>query len=270
LVGVYSRQVSTAPGIRQLIDDNKLENLGCCSYVNVEALTVTRPDVVLTSFTTPDPAAPLFQQAGVKVIRTATIWEPSILARAEWAKLLGLLLNREADLEARFQRVSDRYEALKMRAAAPPKKPLVLFGYPSRGRWVASWEFQRLVKDAGGIVFGPRQPEDVPVNMQMDISFEEALARGRDAPIWVFLPDFVGSFDALLALEQRLSSFRAVRTQAVYDICNRCVAGRDSPYWSEYLANPDTVLADLVHILHPSLLPEHALVHMRQAPQSRR
>jgi iron complex transport system substrate-binding protein len=267
LVGVYSYRTTTSPAIRKLIDDRKISQLGCCAYVDVETLAVARPDVVITGYAKPDPASQLLAQARIKSLAIGTIWETSMLARAEWSKLFGLLFNREHDAEARFNRIAQSYEALSARAVSAGNKPLVLTGYPTRDKWISSWEFLRFVKDAGATVFTPRQPEDMPVNLQAEIPFEAAMERGRHASFWVFLPDFVGSFQALLALEQRLSLLPSVQQGAVYDVCKACTAELDSPYWSGYLANPDKVLADLVHILKPEVLPQHQLVYMRVTPR---
>ncbi|BAL99694.1 MAG: hypothetical protein KatS3mg049_2263 [Caldilinea sp.] len=35
-------------------------------------------------------------------------------------------------------------------------------------------------------------------------------------------------------------------------------------YWEGGLANPDVVLADLIKIFHPELLPDHELVYYRK------
>jgi iron complex transport system permease protein len=265
LVAVYSDDMTTAPPIRKLIAERRIEEVGCCAHVNVEALAVTRPDVVVISITRPDPATPLLAEAGIRTVRASYNWESSMLARAEWSKFFALLFNREADAQARFAPIAARYEELAARAAAVPVKPGVVVGYPAKDRWVASWEFLRFVKDAGGISF-MRPPEELSVNVPEEMAFEEALARGRDAPVWVFLPDFVGSFGALLGLEQRLSLMTAVRNHAVYDVCLGCGEGTGSPYWTEYLVRPERVLADLIHILHPQLLPDHRLSYLRRTP----
>jgi iron complex transport system substrate-binding protein len=268
LVGVYQYQMTTASGIRRLIDENRLPQLGCCAYTNVEALAVSRPDVVIISFTRPDPATPQLKQTGIKSIRAGYNWETSMLGRAEWSKFFGVLFNREADVESRFKSIAERYEALATKAAAVPEKPIVMSGYPVRDRWVSSWEFLRLVKDAGGIVFTPQQPEELPLNFQAEIPFERALEIGKKASVWVFLPDFVGSFEALMSLEGRIALLSPVRMSSVYDVCNGCVQGRSAPYWTEYLAYPDKVLADLVSIFHPQFVPHHELKYMRKTPRS--
>lgn len=74
------------------------------------------------------------------------------------------------------------------------------------------------------------------------------------ADYWRILNSYPGdfSYDALLASEPRNALFRAFKEKHVI-YCNM----RQTPYYESAPVEPDQVLADLVAIFHPELLPNH-------------
>jgi iron complex transport system substrate-binding protein len=267
LVGVYQHAASTAPSIRTLIDGGKLVAVGAHQFTNVEAIAAAQPEVVGRTFTDPDRAEPLLRGIGVTSIPFAGLREPSVLARTEWMKLIAVLFNREKDVTAMFDKVAGEYETLSAKARATQPKPVALFGYPDRDRWVAHASASEFITDAGGLPF-----TDAAARAGADgtarVPIESVIARASDAPVWVALPEYVGTLDALVRAERRLATFRSVRTQEVYDVCGGCRTPQQNTYWTESLSRPHDVLRDLVSILHPNLLPGHRLIYYRRAPRS--
>jgi iron complex transport system substrate-binding protein len=267
LVGVYQLAASTAPSIRTLIDEGKIVGVGAHQFTNVEALAAAQPEVVGRFFSDPDRAEPLLRGIGVRTVALAGPREPSVLAKTEWMKLMAALFNREKDVSALFDRIAADYEALSARARAINPKPVALFGYPDRDRWVADWSTSEMIQDAGGMPFtdaaaraGADRTNRVPI--------ESVIARASNAPVWVALPEFVGTLDALIATERRLATFTSVRMQEVYDMCGGCLTPTQNTYWTEFMSRPHDVLRDLVSILHPQLVPGHRLIYYRRAPRS--
>jgi iron complex transport system substrate-binding protein len=267
LVGVYQLAASTAPSIRTLIDEGSIVGVGAHQFTNVEALAAVQPEVVGRTFTDPDRAEPLLRGIGVRTIPFGSVVEPTVLARAEWMKLIAVLFNREKDVSALFDRIAAEYQALSARARAMDPKPVALFGYPDRDRWVAPAAASELIEDAGGVPF-----TDAAARAGIDgtarVPIESVIARASNAPLWVALPEYVGSLDALVVAERRLAMFRSVRTQEVYDLCGGCPTPTQNTYWTESLSRPHDVLRDLVSILHPQLVPGHRLIYYRRAPRS--
>ena len=72
-----------------------------------------------------------------------------------------------------------------------------------------------------------------------------------------------------LAADSRLAELAAYQSGNIYNNNARLNEFDSNDYWENGLANPDVVLADLIKILHPELLPEHELVYYRHlAPVS--
>lgn len=97
----------------------------------------------------------------------------------------------------------------------------------------------------------------------MQIDFEVVLDRAANADFWLN-PGRHGSIDALLAADERYGLFAAVEKRRVYNNDKRLNEYGGNDYWETGIANPHRVLADLIHILHPDLLPEHELVWYRR------
>lgn len=66
------------------------------------------------------------------------------------------------------------------------------------------------------------------------------------------------------AADERYAQFRAYQIGAMYNNNARLNEYGGNDYWEGGLANPDVVLADLIKIFHPELLPDHELVYYRK------
>jgi iron complex transport system substrate-binding protein len=76
-----------------------------------------------------------------------------------------------------------------------------------------------------------------------------------EAPVWINVN--VDSISRLIAAEARYSIFRALKEQRVYSIFNRTNPQGGNDFWEGAVVRPDKVLADLLAIAHPELMPAH-------------
>ena len=99
------------------------------------------------------------------------------------------------------------------------------------------------------------------------VDIEEVARQGRAAEAWVVaFPTPMRSLDDLLAREPRLALFDAVRSGNVWNHDLQDV-DRQRPY-ADFRMRPDLVLADLVKIIHPDLLPDHEFAFYRRWPSA--
>ncbi|MGH2601187.1 MAG: ABC transporter substrate-binding protein [Dehalococcoidia bacterium] len=271
IVGLAARllAISTAtnvrePAIRTQIDRGRIVGIGSGKHVDVERVIQLQPDLVLTYWSV-DPsydAHPVLDQAGIRCVVLASHWEASLLASAEWMKVMAVLFNREAEANRVFDGIANRYERLAARARAQPRRPLLLTRLPFRHIWYLvppPPEFD----DAGGTYFWPGETR------YRGVDIEDVVRRGRDADVWIIaFPTPIHTQDELLAREPRLALFEAVRRGEVWNL-DRLEVERDRP-WHDHRVRPDLVLADLVKILHPALVPDHELVFYRRLDPSTR
>ena len=67
-----------------------------------------------------------------------------------------------------------------------------------------------------------------------------------------------------LAVDERFAQFKAFQQGNVYNSNARLNRYGGDDYWESGLANPHIILADLIKIFHPELVPEHELVYYHQ------
>ena len=144
-------------------------------------------------------------------------------------------------------------------------RPSVLVGTPFQGTWHVSGGdgYQaRLIADAGGAYLW----SDDETRGVLSLDFETVYAEGLDADLWLHAYGWDSS-ESALRNDSRMADFAAFRDGRVYNNDLRISEGGGNDYWESGSLRPDLILADLVHILHPHLLPEHELYfHRRLSP----
>jgi iron complex transport system substrate-binding protein len=86
--------------------------------------------------------------------------------------------------------------------------------------------------------------------------FETVLDRAGNAEYWLN-PGVADSLQSLLNQDERFSEFAAVQEGRVYNYTRRVGPAGGFDYFESGPSNPDVVLADLISIFHPDLLPDH-------------
>jgi iron complex transport system substrate-binding protein len=251
-----------APGIRAGIDAGRITAVGSGKHVDVERVIQLQPDVVMTYWSTNPTydAHPVLDQAGISTVVLAAHWETGLLPTAEWIKVMAVLFNREADVNRIFEGIADRYQRLAARAKAQPTQPLVLMRLPFRHIWTILPDPEQIA-DAGGRYFWPGETR------YQGVGIEAVAQRAGAADAWIVaFPTPMRSVEDLLAREPRLAGFDAVRRGNVWNHDLQEVEPQ-RPY-ADYRMRPDLVLADLVKILHPTLVPDHEFVFYRRWPSA--
>ncbi len=265
IVGVASFKHPFNRQVRGRIEAGRVGEVGMNASSNIERLVELRPDVVFTA--APYGADPLIRQlAKVEVTPgvTAAYLEGSPLARAEWVKFFGAFYDQMTAAVGNFEAVEARYmELAALTADLPPaERPVVATDAPWGDTWwVAGGDsyIARLIEDAGGRYLW----DDNAERGGSPMSFERAYLGAMEADFWIN-PGAHGSLDALIAADRRFRRLPAVAEGRVYNNDRRLNAVGGNDMWERGIARPDEVLADLIAILHPELLPGHAFIFYQQ------
>jgi iron complex transport system substrate-binding protein len=227
--------------------------------ISLERVLDLAPDLTLIDFTAGSALWPL-ARGGVPGIALAIRLERHPLAAAEWIKLLGLLFGREREASAQFTRIEDRYRTLASLVAQAPRRPRVL---PSGvgGTWSERDVQRQLVVDAGGI---PIPSDPGAWHYFYQYPYEVILDQGVDADVWPWGQYRWKTRDDIVRADARLAAFRAVREGRVYHQNRRMQPGIVDPSFSAIYLYPDTILADLIRIFHPEVLPNHEFTYFQQ------
>jgi iron complex transport system substrate-binding protein len=240
------------------IQAGKLIEFGSHAGIDAERVVASGPDLLMTGgdFNSVYTA---IRGAGIPIVANAEWLEPTPLGRAEWVKYMGLFLNEERRANALYEAVRDRYHGLVKRTRTIPEaaRPRIMAGRGPRGQfYIAGGRsyVAGLIKDAGGrYVWADNTDTGSPL-----VDLEAQLRRAGDADIWI---NGGGWKDraAMLGDEPRYAEFKAFRAGQVWVYERRVNAAGANEYWSRSVTRPELVLADLIKIFHPKLLPNHDL-----------
>ena len=83
--------------------------------------------------------------------------------------------------------------------------------------------------------------------------------KAHAADVWLTMRNEWHSLAEVEAADERYTAFAAFASGQVYNANARLNAHGGNDYWEAGLVEPHIVLADFIKILHPDLLPKHAL-----------
>ncbi|MBE7530787.1 MAG: ABC transporter substrate-binding protein [Ardenticatenaceae bacterium] len=263
LVGLDSLAFASTPEIRARIDAGQVAEVGFGAQVNVEQVLDLDPDVVMTyaSGSADFDAQPKLEEAGVTVVVNSDYLDASPLGQAEWVKFLAAFYNQEAAATTWFDGVVGEYEELAALAATAVTQPTVLLNTPYEGTWYMAGGqsyIAQLLADAGAAYLWADDPSDTTLFLDFETVFDKAQA----ADYWINL-GFVASLADLEATDSRFAEFAAFQNGNVYNNDARVNESGGNDYYEGGAAHPHWVLADLIKIFHPELLPEHEFVYYR-------
>lgn len=263
VIGVDEFDYVYAPAIRERIDAGDLIEIGGGSTVNVEQALDLAPDLILTyGLGFPDyDAHPVLIEAGLSVALNGDYMETSPLGRAEWIKFIAAFFNKEAEADAIFNEIAANYEELAALAADAEAQPTVMVNAMYADTWYVSGGgsyLARLIEDAGGDFLWA----DDEGTGALPLAFEDVLDRAQDADVWLN-PNFWFSLEEGLAEDERYAEFAAFENGGVYNNNARVGELGANDYTEGGALHADRVLADLIAILHPELVPDHDLFYFR-------
>ncbi len=273
LVGYSGTHLVTTPRILEMIRRGKVEEVGAggdgmARQLNLERLFALLPDLVVVHGTgIPEfDHHPKLIEAGFKTAVFSSHMESTPLGRIEWIKFLAAFFNKEAEAAGIFDEIVQKYESMAEKARGVSRRPTVFYGMTYQSTWYTPGGgsyMAHFIKDAGGDYVW----SDDRTTGSMPVALEAILERAREADIWLD-PGLCESLDELAALDDRYSLFRAFQTGRVYNNNARIGPGGGNDYWEGGMARPDLVLADLISIFHPELVPGHERIWYRKLPRS--
>ncbi len=274
LVGFSGRKLVNTPEVVRLIKEGRIEEVsaggdGMTRQLNLEMLFMLQPDLVLVHGTgIPQfDTHPKLLEAGFKTGVAGNYMESSPLARAEWIKFVAAFFNRENVAEKLFSQMEESYHAQAERVRGLKDRPTVFCGMPLQSTWYmpgGGGYIATFLRDAGADYLW--SDDDTAGNMALSV--EVVLERARNADVWIN-PGAAGTMDELLGVDERFSLFRAFQTGRVYNNNARISPGGGNDYWETGVGRPDRVLADLIKIFHPELVPSHELYWHQKLPWQR-
>lgn len=272
LVAVDSGFYISTPAVIEGIESGTIAEIGFGAEVNIELALELTPDLVLSYGYNPDTDAhPVLLEAGIFTALDASWREDSPLGRAEWLKLPALFYNQEARADEVYANIRAQYESARALAAGIPDQdqPRVLLNtfLAYADAWYspgADTYVGQLIHDAGADL---ALASADPVGSQ-PYSFEAAYEQGWDADIWLVDTFGVATAADLLALDSRFADFAAFQSGAIWNNNRDENPNGGNNFYEWGVVNPHLVLADLLAIFHPQLLPDHEFAFYQRLSES--
>jgi len=269
LVGHDEMDYVVSPEIRRRFAEGRLVEVGDESRLDLERLVEVAPDLVLATAVEGAGVDKLSKlgDVGLAVAQVPSFLETTPLGRAEWMLYTAAFFNREARAAALLDEIARRYLELAALGRAASSRPAVLVGAPLGDTWYMPGGrsfMAHLVDDAGGRYLWADEASPGSLPLALEAVFERALG----ADVWLH-PGTASRLADLAALDERFTRLPVFAAGAVWAndartnaLGGNAVGGND--YWETGSARPDLVLADLLKILHPELVPEVELTFHRR------
>ncbi len=237
------------------VREGKIQDYGSGLNPNLEKIMDTHPDALMPSPFEGSNGYGRLAKLGIPIIECADYMETSALGRAEWMRFYGRLFGCPERADSLFEAVERRYQDLARRVTGISKRPTLLCETLYGSSWHVAGgnsSLGRLYRDAGAdYLFA-----DYPESGSVPLPFETVFDRAQHADIWLIKynqPQDL-TYAQLQADYAPYSRFRPFRERRIYG-CNT----HDVRFYEEVQFQPDRLLADLIKIFHPHLLPSYNL-----------
>jgi len=229
---------------------SRAREVGYDAALSYETILELRPHLFITYSVgaVKPPCLDKLQELGIRTVVLSEHLEHHPLARAEYVKLFGLLIGREALADSLFSAVKEHYLSL-VRPSATHK---VLINIPYKDQWFIPGGdnyMTRLIQDAGGQVLGARPGREE----SSVIDVETAWRFSKEADVWLH-PGWCRSLEELRAVHPLFPDF-PVLEKAVWNNTLQSTPGGGNRYWETGPVRPDLLLQDLVGIFDGSNAP---------------
>lgn len=252
VVGITSTRHLHNEQMNRQLKEGKTHKIGIEGNFDNEVIMAINPDIIFIS---------PFKRGGYDAIRNVDIpmiphlgyKELTPLGQAEWIKVVGLLTGNEAKANEIFDGIESRYNSLKAFADTARVRPTVFSGEMRGGNWYAVGGksfLAQLFRDAGADYFLKDNNESGGVTLD----YETVYTNAANADYWRIVNSFDGDFDygVLATQDNRYTDFAAWKRHGVI-YCNM----KEVPFYERMPVEPEVVLADFIHVFHPSILPDH-------------
>ncbi len=236
------------------IDDGKIRNAGSSMNPSTERIVQLNTDAILMS-PFKGTSYGVIEKTGIPIVECADYMETSALGRAEWIKFYGMLVGKEREAVALFNKIRDNYLSLKSIASGVHKHPKLLVDMMNARTWYlpgGNSIYGELFADAGA----DYSIGDKTLSGTQSLSLEKVMTTSLDADVWIIKygrsEDY--SYSELGKENSAYTKFRAFKSHNIYG-CNTTKV----PFYDEAPFRPDLLIADMIKIFHPELLPDHKL-----------
>jgi iron complex transport system substrate-binding protein len=237
--------------VRQMINENKIVDVGYEESLNYELILSLKPDIILVYGVESEKVSYLtkLEELGLPVVFVAEYLEDSPLAKAEWIRFFGVLFDKEEFSDSLYGIIVSEYNNVKEIASSYQQRPTVFSGLPWKDSWFVSGGnsyLAQFIRDAGGdyVWKDDTSHESYPLNL------ERVYQKAATADIWINSGS-AKTMNEIKFADERLTLFKAFSAKKIYNNNKRSENSEGNDYWESGVVKPQVILKDLVEIFHP-------------------
>lgn len=247
--GILEGRYVHDPRMQDLLAKGVVKDVGTESAKDIELMIQMHPDILMYSPYFDGNQDPL-RVTGAVLFPFADYLETTPLGRAEWIRVIGLLIGREQEADSCFDAIVQRYDHLKSLCENVESRPTVFSDLAFNGQWyIAGGQsyIARLFADAGADYIW----KDNASTASFPLDAETILAKARHADFWrVANSSSLPMTYATLQKENAVYGlFDAWRNRHII-VCDI----QETGYFETSQLEPDVLLEDFIHFFHPQLL----------------
>ncbi|MCB9189602.1 MAG: ABC transporter substrate-binding protein [Flavobacteriales bacterium] len=227
---------------------------GIFGQMDLEKLILDAPELLLLNdFPESSNYLNKLLKAEVSYLPIVEWQEEEPLARAEWIKVIGALLDKEKIADSVFQEIEKNYLDIKSKCSIDGGSVKVIFSSLYEGVWYmpgGKSYIANLLTDANGRFEWSNNNEVGSIA----VSFEEVLLNSSKNDVWIN-PD-ADSKNELVGRDGRYQVLIDSLTLGVFQANARKNQKGGNDYWESGVVRPDLILSDYAKMLHPKKFEE--------------
>ena len=248
--------------LRNQVATSKTIELISGGELDFERVLLLNPDIFM-AYSYGESDFSRIEKQGIPVVLNMEYLETHPLGRAEWIKLAGILTGNMNEADSIFSSLENNYRDLQARLSDKSVSPSVFTGSRYNDIWYAPGSesyIANYIRDAGGTyVF-----ENLQGAASHEIDYESALKAISNADFWGMVTSQSEEFtmESVLKMDSFYGEFKSFRDSNIF-VCNAA----KTDYFGDAVMEPDVILADMIAILHPEVLPDYTGKYFRRVEQ---
>jgi len=261
IVGISGSDYITHKALRSKLETGSVRDVGADQTLNYELILSLRPELVLAYGITAEVSGMVNRLGGlgIPVVLNGDYLEDEPLGKTEWIRFLAAFFDLDKKADSIFNSVASTYGDYKELVRDKREKPSVMTGLPWKDTWYipGGKSFAAAyIEDAGGTYLW----EDLDSREAVPLDLEAIYARAASADLWINCGAAMSLAD-ILETDARLIRFKPAGAGRVFNNNARINPAGGNDFWESGVMAPHLILADLISIFHPEVLPDHELVY---------
>lgn len=262
LIGFAETDFISSPVLRKRVESGQIVELGVNESINEEVVIALQPDLFIGfGVSNENKSYNTISKAGIPVVYNGDWVEETPLGKAEWIKFMGAFIGKSKQANQIFNTIVSEYNKAKKLALKASSQPTVISGSMFKDIWYVpageSWLAQ-FFKDANANYLW----KDTKGTGSLSLNFETVLMKARETEYWIGSGQFI-SYNQLKKANPHYQQFDFFKRKKIYTYGLSTGDKGGMLYYELAPSRPDMVLKDIIHILHPDLLPEYSTVFFK-------